>query len=184
MIGAHVMAIMTVVVVGLLRGYDWLRKSHRLSPMGGPINCDTTMFFRLHTRNLLRNWCHSNPFKGIIYSWLVKMFQLYEVMWGKKASHQQIKCMEWWDGTEGWERRDWSTSCQLTPSPPQPHSLPQLLLLTAGAPSSMQSDGWVEGVSPAESVLGLDHCSDLLTPGLTYQLHLSPEPNALPYWTH
>lgn len=79
MIGAHVMAIMTVVV-GLLRGYDWLRKSHRLSPMGGPINCDTTMFFRLHTRNLLRNWCHSNPFKGIIYSILVKMFQLYEVM--------------------------------------------------------------------------------------------------------
>ena len=65
MIRALVMAIMTAVVVGLQRGYDRLRKSHSLLPLGGSINCDTTMcFFGF----ISRNWCHLKPFKGIIYS--------------------------------------------------------------------------------------------------------------------
>lgn len=45
MVRALVTAIMTAVAVGLPRGYDRLRKSHSLLPLGGPINCDTTMFF-------------------------------------------------------------------------------------------------------------------------------------------
>lgn len=49
-IKALVMAIMTAVVVGLSRGYDRLRKSHSLLQLGGPINCDTTMFFGFKSR--------------------------------------------------------------------------------------------------------------------------------------
>lgn len=64
MIRALVMAIMTAVVVGLPRGCNRLRKRHSLLPLGGPINCDTTMFFWFHIQNLFGNCCHLKPFNG------------------------------------------------------------------------------------------------------------------------
>ncbi len=54
MVKALVTAIMTAVVVGLQRGYDRLKKTHSLLPLGGPINSDTTMFFSVSYPELTR----------------------------------------------------------------------------------------------------------------------------------
>ena len=64
MFRAQVMAIMTAVVAGLQRGYDRLRKSHGLLPLGGggSIKWNTTMFFSVSHSELLQKLV---SFKGI-----------------------------------------------------------------------------------------------------------------------
>lgn len=86
MIRALVMAIMTAVVVGLLRGCNRLRKRRSLLPLGRPINCDTTMFFRFHIQNFFRNCCHLKPFKGIIYSGYIRWHKNVKTCFGGNSS--------------------------------------------------------------------------------------------------
>ena len=92
MVRALVMAIMTAVVVGLPRGYDRLRKSCSLLPLGGPINCDTTMFFRVSHPGLTQEFAQ---FKGIIMRLRKNV---------KIVLHDHRECLVW-DGWMGVKER-------------------------------------------------------------------------------